>query len=139
MHYDRQAKLRELSPTCVLDFFVFENMQRNGFGKVLFEKVLQIEQVEPFQLAIDRPSPKFLGFLRKHYGLFNFRSQTNNFVIFDEFFMTEKEIVQKIIQQNKMSVNQNKGGNFQRNFDSQLGKLDLQVKPGHQTTSQLEG
>lgn len=139
MHYDRLAKLRELSPPCVLDFFVFENMQRHGFGKVLFEKMLQIEKLEPFQLAIDRPSPKFLGFLRKHYGLFNFRSQTNNFVIFDEFFMTDKEIAQKIIQQNKTTVKQDDNGNFQANLDSQFGKLDLQIKSGHQKTFQLEG
>ena len=29
----------------------------------------QAENLKPFEIAIDRPSPKFLGFLRKHYKL----------------------------------------------------------------------
>ena len=37
-------------------------------------------------LAIDRPSPKFLSFLQKHYNLSATVPQVNNFVIFNGFF-----------------------------------------------------
>lgn len=30
---------------------------------------VQGEEVKPFEVAIDRPSSKFLGFLKKHYDL----------------------------------------------------------------------
>ena len=33
-----------------------------------------------------RPSPKLIGFMRKHYGLTNYVPQQNKFVIFDEYF-----------------------------------------------------
>ena len=48
--------------------------------------MLQTEGVSPQHLAIDRPSPKFLSFLQKHYGLKAPIPQVNNFVIFDSFF-----------------------------------------------------
>nr|XP_038954721.1 alpha-tubulin N-acetyltransferase 1 isoform X3 [Rattus norvegicus] len=47
---------------------------------------LQKERVEPHQLAIDRPSPKLLKFLNKHYNLETTVPQVNNFVIFEGFF-----------------------------------------------------
>jgi len=31
--------------------------------------MLQDQKVQPRLLAIDRPSPKLVGFMRKHYGL----------------------------------------------------------------------
>ncbi len=37
--------------------------------------LLQFERVKPLELAIDRPSPKFLGFLKKHYKLLSFVKQ----------------------------------------------------------------
>nr|XP_029510363.1 alpha-tubulin N-acetyltransferase 1-like isoform X1 [Oncorhynchus nerka] len=37
-------------------------------------------------MAYDRPSPKFLSFLEKHYCLKNSVPQVNNFVVFDGFF-----------------------------------------------------
>jgi len=36
--------------------------------------------------AVDRPSPKFLAFLAKHYNLKVLIPQVNNFVIFEGFF-----------------------------------------------------
>ncbi|XP_010182255.1 PREDICTED: alpha-tubulin N-acetyltransferase 1, partial [Mesitornis unicolor] len=48
----------------------------------------QSERVDPWRLAIDRPSEKLLGFLRKHYGLEDAIPQVNNFVIFEGFFST---------------------------------------------------
>ena len=59
----------EIKPLCVLDFYVHESCQRSGLGKLLFEKMLKNEGKQPEELAYDRPSPKLLGFLKKHYGL----------------------------------------------------------------------
>ena len=36
--------------------------------------------------APQRPSPKLLGFLRKHYALADYVPQQNKFVIFEKFF-----------------------------------------------------
>ncbi|XP_023801450.1 alpha-tubulin N-acetyltransferase 1 [Cyanistes caeruleus] len=54
----------------------------------LFREMLQRERVQPEKLAVDRPSEKLLGFLRKHFGLCNLIPQVNNFVIFEGFFST---------------------------------------------------
>ncbi|PAA68339.1 hypothetical protein BOX15_Mlig002856g1 [Macrostomum lignano] len=89
--YDMLGKQHEMEPLCVLDFYVHESRQRHGYGKVLFEYMLQQEQVEPVHLAIDRPSPKFAGFLKKHYGLKDCIPQMNNFVVFHGFFRDRPE------------------------------------------------
>lgn len=80
------SNLVEMDPLCVLDFYVHESEQRHGYGKVLFEAVLEHEKIEPRHLAIDRPSPKFLGFLKKHYRLSDYVPQSNNFVVFNQYF-----------------------------------------------------
>lgn len=86
-HWDAKGKTSELkAQLCVLDFYVHEDFQRGGFGKVLFAAMIQHEGVPPDQFAYDRPSPKLIGFLRKHYNLTSFTPQQNKFVIFDEFF-----------------------------------------------------
>lgn len=76
----------QLSPLCVLDFYVCENLQRSGEGKALFEHMRLHEGVDAASLGYDRPSPKFLGFLRKHYGLSSYTPQSNFFVLFDEYW-----------------------------------------------------
>lgn len=74
-------------PLCVLDFYIDESLQRKGYGKRLFEFMMTREQIlYPSRYAYDRPSPKLLSFLSKHYGLKEFSPQANNFVIFDAFF-----------------------------------------------------
>lgn len=83
---DNSEQLKECSPLCVLDFYVHESCQRTGYGKQLFESMLKNEGVHPGKLAYDRPSPKLLGFLRKHYNLDHFRPQANSFVVFRSFF-----------------------------------------------------
>lgn len=70
----------------VLDFYVHESCQRQGVGRKLFEAMLAEESLRPHLLAYDCPSPKFLSFLRKHYGLASFIPQANNFVVFDSYF-----------------------------------------------------
>ena len=42
-------------------------------------------------LLLQRPSPKLLAFLRKHFALHNYAPQQNNFVIFDEFFASRPQ------------------------------------------------
>jgi len=82
----KTGELKEIDPPCVLDFYVVESEQRSGFGRVLYDAMLDGEGVMPHQLAYDKPSPKFLGFLRKHFGLSDFIPQTNNFVVFEQYF-----------------------------------------------------
>ena len=76
----------EVSPLCVLDFYVHESTQRQGIGKKLFDYMLNFEKKNPKELAYDRPSPKLIGFLKKYFGLVNYVRQNNNFVVFNEFF-----------------------------------------------------
>ncbi|KAJ8273819.1 hypothetical protein GJAV_G00105860 [Gymnothorax javanicus] len=83
---DQQGAHVEIEPLCVLDFYVKENLQRHGYGLELFNYMLQHKRVEPVRMAFDRPSPKFLSFLEKHYALKNSVPQVNNFVVFDGFF-----------------------------------------------------
>lgn len=84
--YDREGNNHELEPLCVLDFYVHESRQRTGCGKILFQFMLQTEQRRPMDFAVDRPSPKFLAFLAKHYNLKVLIPQVNNFAIFEGFF-----------------------------------------------------
>ncbi len=47
---------------------------------------MEFENKKAFQLAYDRPSPKLLSFLKKHYLLVNYIPQNNNFVIYQQYF-----------------------------------------------------
>lgn len=80
-----------IKPLCILDFYVNEKCQRAGHGKDLFECVLEVEKISPKMLAYDRPSFKYLSFLKKHYGLWDYFPQSNNFVVFKEYFDTMSE------------------------------------------------
>lgn len=66
--FDPNGETQQVSAPCVLDFYVHESRQRAGHGKALFEAMLAQERYDPSKLAIDRPSEKLVGFLRKHYG-----------------------------------------------------------------------
>lgn len=83
---DALFNYHEVTPLCVLDFYVHETIQRQGLGKQLFEYMLNFEKKNAKELAYDRPSPKLISFLRKHYGLADYLKQNNNFIVFDEFF-----------------------------------------------------
>jgi alpha-tubulin N-acetyltransferase 1 len=80
------AGMINIRPLCILDFYVNEKCQREGHGKHLFDCVLEDEKIEPKMLAYDRPSHKFLSFLRKHFNLYDYFPQSNNFVVFNEYF-----------------------------------------------------
>nr|XP_045013785.1 alpha-tubulin N-acetyltransferase 1 isoform X2 [Jaculus jaculus] len=92
---DREAH-NEVEPLCILDFYIHESLQRHGHGRELFQYMLQKERVEPHQLAIDRPSPKLLKFLNKHYNLETTVPQVNNFVIFEGFFAHQHPPARKL-------------------------------------------
>ncbi|XP_076610462.1 alpha-tubulin N-acetyltransferase 1 isoform X4 [Chaetodon auriga] len=84
---DLQGVHIEAEPLCVLDFYIADNLQRHGYGQELFDFMLQHKNLEPVVMAYDRPSPKFLSFLAKHYCLTQSVPQVNNFVVFDGFFL----------------------------------------------------
>ncbi|XP_034056530.1 alpha-tubulin N-acetyltransferase 1 isoform X2 [Gymnodraco acuticeps] len=84
---DRQGSHVEAEPLCILDFYIAENLQRYGYGRELFDFMLQHKKLEPVLMAYDRPSPKFLSFLAKHYCLTPSVPQANNFVVFEGFFV----------------------------------------------------
>ena len=81
------GSIREITPLCVFDFYVHESVQRGGQGKQIFEEMLHREgDVHPAKLAYDRPSPKLIGFLAKHYGLRNYVPQNNNYIVFSQYW-----------------------------------------------------
>jgi len=88
---DSRDALVEINPTCVLDFYVHESCQRSGCGKRIFDEMVHCEGVHPKDFAYDRPSPKLIGFLRKHFGLCSYVPQNNNYVVFDEFFQSSHQ------------------------------------------------
>jgi len=83
---DASATLREVAPLCVLDFYIHESRQRRGYGKILFDYMLVEQGVLPGHMAVDKPSDKFVGFLRKYYSLGKQVPQVNNFVVYESFF-----------------------------------------------------
>ena len=74
---DDRGETREMTPLCVLDFYVEEKRQRTGLGRRLFEHMVGQEGVHPKYMAVDRPSGKLIAFLKKHYGLVNRVHQVN--------------------------------------------------------------
>ncbi|MEW5303679.1 MAG: hypothetical protein WDW36_006349 [Sanguina aurantia] len=78
--------LKEMEALCVLDFYVHEAVQRQGVGRKLFEHFLRTELAHPGGIAYDRPSAKFLSFLNKYYSLCSYVPQSNNFVVFDQYW-----------------------------------------------------
>ena len=85
MRYPPQA-LREVTPVCLLDFYVHESAQRQGWGRALLVTLLAAERQTPEALAYDRPSPKLQAFMAKHFALQVWRPQTNAFVVFEPHF-----------------------------------------------------
>ena len=102
--YSKKGAVKEFSPYCLLDFYVLDTKQRSGIGIKLFKRMLQEcsnsddnyhgnGNPNPDYLgsdagnwAYDRPSPKLLPFLKKHFNLNNPDLQPNKYVIFLEHF-----------------------------------------------------
>ncbi|XP_050076224.1 alpha-tubulin N-acetyltransferase [Anopheles maculipalpis] len=89
--FDPSGETVNVTAPCVLDFYVHESRQRGGLGRELFEHMLREENIQPDELAIDRPSEKLLGFLQKHYGLSKKIPQMNNFVVYEGFFASKAQ------------------------------------------------
>ncbi|CAH0716362.1 unnamed protein product, partial [Brenthis ino] len=90
--FDERDKVREVEPLCVLDFFILPDRQRHGYGRVLFDHMLQDLETSAQELAIDGPSPKMEQFLRKNYGIDRLIRQNNNFAISPQFFAAVADI-----------------------------------------------
>ncbi|KAF9975145.1 Alpha-tubulin N-acetyltransferase 1 [Actinomortierella ambigua] len=86
---DRFGVMHEQEACCVLDFYVNETCQRQGYGKQLFDYMLKTEDISPEQIAYDRPSPKLYQFLKKHFGLAHHVPQPNQFAIFEGFRLAD--------------------------------------------------
>lgn len=71
--FDENGETQIVTAPCILDFYVHESRQRTGIGKELFQTMLERENFVPNKLAIDRPSDKLVGFLRKHYRRFKLK------------------------------------------------------------------
>jgi len=78
---DSANQTQEMDALCCLDFYTHESMQRRGVGITLFRAMEQHYGIRAEGWAFDKPSPKLLGFLRKHYGISGMRPQTNNFLM----------------------------------------------------------
>ncbi|XP_011701568.1 PREDICTED: alpha-tubulin N-acetyltransferase-like isoform X2 [Wasmannia auropunctata] len=91
--FDEMGEHYQLQARCILDFYVHESRQRMGLGNTLYQHMLSEENLRPVKLAIDRPSEKFLAFLRKYYGLSKIIPQNNKFVVFEGFFNDESRDV----------------------------------------------
>jgi len=92
---DVRDAFREIEPLCALDFYVHESCQRSGHGRRLFDAMLQRERTAPAELGYDRPSPKLLAFMKRHFGLTKFQPQSNNFVVYDAYFDPASEAPRK--------------------------------------------
>lgn len=81
------SPLSEIRPLCVLDFFVAPAFRRQGIGRLLIDAMMANEGVsDASKLAFDRPSPMFLSFLDKHFGLRDYTPQSNNYVVFRNYW-----------------------------------------------------
>eukprot|EP00049_Salpingoeca_infusionum_P019044 m.359889 g.359889 ORF g.359889 m.359889 type:complete len:238 (+) comp18794_c0_seq1:109-822(+) len=83
---DPTFTLHEMDIMCVLDFFILPDRQRGGLGRLLFDFALEDNGLSAVEVAIDAPSAMFRAFLKKHFTLHLFQQQSNNFVLFDEYW-----------------------------------------------------
>ena len=96
--YSKKGIVKDFSPYCLLDFYVLDTKQRSGIGIKLFNQMLQecsnhTTTSSNYSIindagnwAYDRPSPKLLPFLKKHFHLNDPDLQPNKYVIFRDHF-----------------------------------------------------
>ncbi|KAK0398302.1 hypothetical protein QR680_002522 [Steinernema hermaphroditum] len=84
--YDNDRNTYEGELLCLLDFYVHHSGQRKGYGKSLFDFMLQSERAKVEKMAFDSPTVTLLAFLNKHYDLSNAIWQNTNFVVFPPLF-----------------------------------------------------
>lgn len=83
--YRKNGTMVQVSPLCLLDFYVSEDVQRQGIGLQLFNRMLHECNTPPHKIAYDRPSPKLLAFMKKHFGLAQPDLQPNRYCLFKGF------------------------------------------------------
>nr|XP_023025273.1 mediator of RNA polymerase II transcription subunit 15-like [Leptinotarsa decemlineata] len=127
--FDRDGQHYQVSPPCVLDFYIHESRQRTGLGKKLFEHMLENEQITPVQMAIDRPSEKFLGFLNKHYALSSPVKQMNNYVVFDGFFPKRQEEINHVETSKSGTPVKKDSANGLQTYTSPVGRYGAHRPP----------
>ncbi|KAH7977968.1 hypothetical protein HPB49_004102 [Dermacentor silvarum] len=88
---DGHSRLCQVRPLCLLDFYVQQSRQRQGYGRRLFDRMAQTEQIAADQLAIDQPSEKMLAFMERHFSLTQPLPQSNHFAVFPGFFQASIE------------------------------------------------
>lgn len=84
--WDRLGVQHEKKLLCLLDFFTHPDCQRKGYGRKMIDKMLADQHLEMKQIPIDRPSALCLSFMKKHFGLSEYMPQSNQFVVFDQFW-----------------------------------------------------
>jgi alpha-tubulin N-acetyltransferase 1 len=84
--YKKNGQVIQKRALCLLDFYVDSTEQRKGLGLLLFNKFLTAApDLLPSQIAYDRPSPKLLAFMAKHFCLTIPDQQPNRFTLFEGF------------------------------------------------------
>jgi alpha-tubulin N-acetyltransferase 1 len=133
--YDELGQIKEMNPLCVLDFYTYEGCQRKGYGKEIFTAMLQCERIEPRKLGYDRPSFKFLNFLKKYYGLYDYVPQNNNFVVFNDYFKVDEQQQQ---QYTKLSYGNNNYNNdsssnssYKQNMFGNVDRMPMMYSKGN--------
>ena len=120
--YDEIGVPIEITPLCVLDFYTYESCQRKGYGKIMFTEMLSKEKIEARKMGFDRPSPKFINFLNKYYGLNDYVPQNNNFVVFKDYFVDAPP------KKNKYDIYSN--NNYYNNSETKKKNILTQRKLG---------
>lgn len=85
--YKKTGEIVQKRTLCLLDFYIDGSLQRSGIGYALFKYTLNITSTQPDEWAYDRPSPKLLAFLRKHYSMTKYDLQPNRYAIYDGFHL----------------------------------------------------
>lgn len=85
--YRKNGSMLQCTPPCLLDFYVSESLQRRGIGLQLFTSVLAELNIDPHLIAYDRPSPKLLSFVKKHFALSMPDLQPNRYCVFEGFLV----------------------------------------------------
>ena len=109
-----------MNPLCVLDFYVYENCQRSGNGKIIYSEMINRENIEPRKLGYDRPSIKFINFLKKYYNLYDYVPQNNNYIVFKDYFYDEKKMGNNNNYQNSNLNNIYYGGYNNSNYSNTM-------------------
>lgn len=86
LHAGKNGGMKKYEPFCLLDFYIHNSVQRSGYGKKLFEYMLEQEGAKVEGLAYDNPTQSMNNFLKRHYGLESCCDQANSFVTLEGFF-----------------------------------------------------